>query len=209
MPVKSAPRVYRSSARSAAADQTRARIIAAARNLLGGSVDQPAFSLDGVAREAKVTRLTVYNQFVSKKGLLEAVFDDIAREGGLFELAAVMATADADIALRRFVSVFCRFWASNRSLMPKFHAVTQLDDDIAASLGQRRERRRQALTVLVKRLLPDAGRSAADLVDVLFALTGFEMYESLSVRQRSSRSIETLIQALVEETVKRYRGGDD
>jgi len=38
-----------------------------------------------------VTRLTVYNQFGSRRGLLEAVFDNIARQGGLHEIADAMA----------------------------------------------------------------------------------------------------------------------
>src|SRR5713101_5406230 len=99
MPVKSAPRPYRSPRRAAAAE-TRARILAAARTLLGGGKDLPPFSLDGVARQAGVTRLTVYNQFESKRGLLEAVFDDMAQRGGLSELPAVFAEADANQALR-------------------------------------------------------------------------------------------------------------
>src|SRR5882757_1842338 len=106
MPVKSGPRPYRSSLRAAIADETRTRIVAAARTLLGGGKDLPAFSVDGVARQAGVTRLTVYNQFESKRGLLEAVFDDMARQGGLSELATVFAQADANLALRQFVSVF-------------------------------------------------------------------------------------------------------
>ncbi|WP_404558819.1 TetR/AcrR family transcriptional regulator [Bradyrhizobium niftali] len=43
-------------------------------------------SLDAVAKAANVTRLTVYNQFGSRRGLLEAVFDDIARRGRLGRL---------------------------------------------------------------------------------------------------------------------------
>ena len=82
---KRRPRRYRSELRDAAVDVTRTRIMQASRRLLTGGKDLPAFSLDAVAREAGVTRLTVYNQFESKRGLLEAVFDDIAERGGLFD----------------------------------------------------------------------------------------------------------------------------
>src|SRR5260221_2157154 len=123
MPVKNDPRPYRSPVRDAAADETRARIIAAARTLLGGGKDLPAFSLDGVARQAGVTRLTVYNQFESKRGLLEAVFDDMAQRGGPFELQAGIAATGAGPAVRRVVSGFFHFWAKHRAGMPKFHAV--------------------------------------------------------------------------------------
>jgi AcrR family transcriptional regulator len=193
---------YRSDLRDAAADVTRARIVEAARRLLTGGKDLPSFSLDAVARAAGVTRLTIYNQFESKRGLVEAVFDDIAWRGGLFELRAVMADADAMASLRRVVAVFCRFWASHDRALAKLAGMTKLDRDIAASLKQRTERRRGVLTVLIGRL--PRVRKPDDLVDVLFALTGFETYEALSVRQRSAAAVEALIWRLVEDSVRSY-----
>jgi AcrR family transcriptional regulator len=190
--------------REAASDETRARIVAAARTLLAGGKDVPAFSVDAVAREAGVTRLTVYNKFESRRGLLEAVFDDMARQGGLFELPSVFAEPDTAKALNRFVAVFCKFWASHGKVLPKFSAVAKLDDEIAQSLKRRSERRRQALTVLVGRLV--AGQDQAELVDLLFALTSFEMFDALSVRQRSDKAVQALIQQLVDDSLKRFSG---
>ena len=200
-------RRYHSSVRAEAADATRARIIDAARTLFIGGKDLPAFSVDGVARQAGVTRLTVYNRFESKLGLLEAVFDDIAERGGLFtELPSVFAEPDPRAALRRFVSVFCRFWTRHRAMMPAFHAAIKIDEEIAASLRRRTERRRGVLTVLVERLVPDGGKTNADLIDTLFALTGFEMFEALSVRNRSAKAVEALMQMLVEQTIRALTG---
>jgi len=193
-------RAYRSETRDAAADVTRQRIIDASRRLLTGGKDLPAFSLDAVARAAGVTRLTVYNQFESKRGLLEAVFDDIAERGGLFELRSVLADPDARSSLRGVVAVFCRFWASHDRALAKLAGMTKLDRDIAASLKQRTERRRGVLTVLVGRL--PGVRRPADLVDVLFALTSFETFEALSVRQRSAAAVEALVWQLVETSIE-------
>ena len=193
---------YRSDLRDAAADVTRARIVKAARRLLTGGTDLPAFSLDAVAREAGVTRLTVYNQFESKRGLVEAVFDDIAERGGLFELRSVLADTDAMSSLRGIVAVFCRFWASHDRALAKLAGMTKLDRDIAVSLKQRTERRRGVLTVSVKRL--PGVREADDLVDILFALTSFETFEALSVRQRSAAAVEALIWGLVEDSVRSH-----
>ena len=205
MPVKSISRPYRSPQRAAAAEETRARLVAAACILLSGDKDSPPFSLDAVARQAGVTRLTVYNHFQSKRGLLEAVFDDLAQRGGLSELPLVFAESDPDKAMHRFVTVFCRFWATHAGMLPKFSAVTKLDDDVAASLLSRTERRRHALTVLVSRLTVDDERKNPDLIDLLFALTGFDMFSALSVRNRSAESVEALVQDLVEQTMKRFR----
>jgi AcrR family transcriptional regulator len=195
-------RSYHSPAREASASQTRARIVAAACDLLADGGRQ-AWSLEAVARRAAVTRLTVYNHFESKGGLMEAVFDDLAQRGGLFELADVFADADPRRAVHRVVSVFCGFWATHRSMLPKFRATVLMDDEIAQTLRQRAERRRQLLTVLAQRLMGDAGQRSADLVDVLFALTSFEMFEALSVRNRRPKAIEALLQTLVEEVVRR------
>src|SRR6187551_2541400 len=125
---------YRSDLRDAAADVTRARIVKAARRLLTGGTDLPAFSLDAVARRAGVTRLTVYNRFESRRGLLEAVFDDTAQRGGLLELSSVMSNPNLEEALRKFVTVFCAFWAANGSLFSRIAANATLDEEIAESL---------------------------------------------------------------------------
>ena len=203
MPVKLDKRTYRSELRAATAEETRLRIITAARSVLSGGKNMPAFSLDGVARVAGVTRLTVYNQFGSKQGLLEALFDDTARLGGLFELHTVLAQADPKLALRQFVTVFCKFWDSRARMFPKFDAVAKLDDEIAASVKRRTERRRGALTALVSRLDAQAERANTDLIDILFALTSFEMFDALAVRNRSVEAIEALLQVLVADAVER------
>ena len=116
----------------------------------------------------------------------------------------MLADPDTARVLRRFVAVFCRFWASHRKVLPKFSAVAKLDDEIGQGLKQRSERRRQALTVLVGRMA--TGQDQAELVDVLFALTSFEMFDALSVHRRSDKAVEALIQQLVEDSLKRFSG---
>jgi AcrR family transcriptional regulator len=87
-------RSYVSPIRDAAAAEKRARVIEMAGRLLRGKAGISSFSLDAVAKAAGVTRLTVYKQFGSRRGLLEAVFDDRARQGGLGRIAEAMAMAD-------------------------------------------------------------------------------------------------------------------
>src|SRR6186713_2466087 len=76
------PRPYRLGEREATIQQTRERIIAAARTVLTTSDDFAGFSLEAVARQANVARMTVYYQFGSKVGLLEAICDTLAQNGG-------------------------------------------------------------------------------------------------------------------------------
>src|SRR5258708_39720059 len=103
-------RAYVSSVRATAAAEKRDRVIEAAAKLLREDASIASFSLDSVAKAAGVTRLTVYNQFGSRRGLLEAVFDGIAQRGGLTEIANAMAMPEPRAALDRLAEIFCVFW---------------------------------------------------------------------------------------------------
>ena len=61
-----------------------------------------------------MARATVYYQFGSKTGLLEAACDQLAEIGGLAGLAEVFTDPDPRQALHRFVACFGRFWAADR-----------------------------------------------------------------------------------------------
>jgi AcrR family transcriptional regulator len=174
------PRAYVSSVRAAAAAEKRDRIIEAATKVLREDAGIASFSLDMVAKTAGVTRLTVYNQFGSRRGLLEAVFDDIARRGGLHQIADAMAMADARAALERMVEIFCAFWSRDVAI-GRLHEAMATDPEFAAALTERNERRRKGLTVLIDRI---AGKNAPrqarrDAVDTIFALTSYAMFAML------------------------------
>src|SRR3979411_1736085 len=103
-------RPYTSSVRAAAAAAKRDRVIDAAARSLREDASIASFSLEAVAKAAGVTRLTVYHQFGSRRGLLEAVFDEIARQGGLTQIADAMAISNPRAALDRLGEIFCAFW---------------------------------------------------------------------------------------------------
>lgn len=86
------PRRYDSPNRDAAAEETRRRIVTAAGELLAGPKGFAGMSLEAVAKAAGVSRLTIYNQFGTRRGLLEAVFDDRAERGGLFAIPQAAST---------------------------------------------------------------------------------------------------------------------
>src|SRR5207244_1703282 len=150
-------RAYVSSVRSEAAAEKRDRVIEAAANLLREDASIARFSLDTVAKAAGVTRLTVYNQFGSRRALLEAVFDEIARQGGLAGIADAMAMADPGAAQDRLVEIFCAFWSRDPAI-GRLHDAMATDPEFAAALTERNERRRKALNVLVERM---AGKTAS------------------------------------------------
>jgi AcrR family transcriptional regulator len=71
-------RTYNLQKRARAAEETRLRIIEAAHILFSES-GYPNVSLDEIAAKAGVSRQTVYVQFRSKQGVLEALSDHIER----------------------------------------------------------------------------------------------------------------------------------
>jgi AcrR family transcriptional regulator len=174
-------RAYVSSVRTAAAAEKRDRVIEAAARTLREDASISSFSLDNVAKAAGVTRLTVYNQFGSRRGLLEAVFDDIARQGGLEGIAGAMAIADPQAALDRLVEIFCAFWNRDPAV-GRLHEAMATDPEFAAALIDRNERRRRGVRVLVDRIAgkPASRRARQDAVDTIFALTSYAMFAMLS-----------------------------
>ena len=187
-------RAYVSAVRATAAAEKRGRVLEAAAKSLREDASIASFSLDTVAKAAGVTRLTVYNQFGSRRGLLEAVFDEIARAGGLHQLAGAMAMDDPRAALERMVEIFCAFWKRDPAI-GRLHEAMATDPEFATALLERNERRRQGLIVLIDRI---AGRSATqrarqDAVDTIFALTSYPMFAMLGPG-RSADDVCRLVQ---------------
>src|SRR5579859_4904193 len=155
------PRPYRLGQRQAAIDETRARVIAAARELLV-SADPGKFSIDAVAQHADVSRATVYYQFRSKAGLLEALF----------------------AALDEYIMVFGRFWGSDQVLHRRLRGLAALDPDLGEALRVRQEWRRRGAATLITRLTTELGAPPAtrqrDATDLLFTVTSFETFDTLA-----------------------------
>ena len=175
------PRPYRTGERQIAGEATRARIVAAARELLGAP-DQPAdFTVDAVARKAGLSRMTVYYQFGSRAALLEAILDDLAIRGGMEAVPAAVQKPSPAEALADVVAVFCRFWDSERLIIRRLRAMAVLDPELVGVF--RDERRRQLLSVIAGRFPEAASWSASMLkerLDLLQMLTSFATYDALA-----------------------------
>jgi AcrR family transcriptional regulator len=197
------PRPYRSPRRRVAAKRTRARLLKAARAMLAAP---DGISLDAVAKKAGVTRLTVYNQFGSRRALLEAVFDDMAERGGLHRIREAMAKTDPQAALQQIVLIFCDFWSVHRGALWRLHAASATDPEFEESLRARNQRRRHLLSVLVDRMIEGGGKRpevVIELIDVLFALTSVGFFWELTAGGRKANAVCHLIQALAADAVQR------
>lgn len=182
------PRSYQLGRRQAATDETRTRIINAARELIAGGASFTVFSMEAVARQADVARMTVYHQFGSKIGLLEALCDTLASSGGMEQLANAFRRADPHDALDQYITVFARFWESDRLALRRLRGLAALDPDFGEVIRSRDERRRDGLGALVRRILgqsqPDT-RALDEMVAMLYTLTSFESFETLAGPTRS------------------------
>ena len=178
------PRPYNLGQRQGQIDQGRRQILDAARALLREATSYAAFSVEVVAKRADVARATVYYQFGSKTGLLEALCDDLAEAGQMSELAKVFTTPDPEVALSGFVACFGRFWDADRTVMRRLRALGALDPDVGTVIAARDQRRREGLSVLVERHNKGAGlppkTDPERVVGILHVLTSFETFDALA-----------------------------
>jgi AcrR family transcriptional regulator len=193
------PRSYRLGRRQVTTEETRARILGATRELLTAS-GVSGFSIDAIAQKADVARMTVYYQFGSKLGLLEALFDDLAARGGMEQLPAAFGRSDPLEALADFIATFARFWASDRLVLRRLRGLAAVDPDLEQGVRSRDEGRRQGLRVILRRVAVQYGRpvppSFDEAVDILFTLTSFETFDTLAGLDRSPEDVVPLVDRL-------------
>lgn len=199
------PRPYQLGRRQEATEQTRAGILAAARDLLAALNDFSSFTIDAVARQAGVARMTVYYQFGSKIGLLEALSDDLATRGRMDRLSAAFKDADQRAALDEFVATFAHFWSTDRLVMRRLRALAALDADFERVVRARDERRREGASALVGRLIEREGMTTAErgaeLAAILYTLTSFETFDTLAGAANTIASVTPAVQWLVRAAV--------
>jgi len=199
------PRPYKLGQRQIATEETRSRIIAAAREILAGESGAAGLTVDAVARQAGVARMTVYYQFESKRGVLEALFDDLANRGLMPHLRPVFHEASAIRALDGLIQAFAAFWNSDRIVLRHARALGALDPEIAESLRARDELRRGHLGKIIDRLYADAtnmhSTPAASVIDILHAITSFETFDALAIGARSFAETTAIIRRLAHSAI--------
>jgi AcrR family transcriptional regulator len=168
------------------------------------------FSIDAVARQADVARMTVYHQFGSKIGLLEALSDSLAAHGGMEQLANAFRQPEALDALDEYINVFSRFWQSDRLVTRRLRALSALDPDFEQVVRTRDERRREGLRVIVRRLVEKYGKPVPEAVDemvnILYTLLSFECFDTLAGPTRSIEEVASVVQRLARAVLRLNEG---
>ncbi|MCA1707926.1 MAG: TetR/AcrR family transcriptional regulator [Actinobacteria bacterium] len=174
------PRPYRLGKREELVAETRLRIIQAARSLIAeGGLG--TLTLNRVAENADVARATVYYQFQSKSGLLEGVAVDAERRASIGRFEQIGRTRVAEDAVRYLLREMCRFWSAEEPIFRAYTALAKINPEVRQVAESHDADRRRNLKVFVGRLAVqgDLACSRKEAVDVLWVLTGFEIFDQL------------------------------
>jgi AcrR family transcriptional regulator len=161
------------------------------------------FSIEAVARQADVARMTVYYQFGSKIGLLEALSDYLAANGGLEQLSTAFCRTEPLEALEAYINIFSHFWEADRTVLRRLRALTALDPDFAQVVQARNERRLEGTRVIVGRFFEKCGplgssESFDEVVRVLYTLLSFESFDTLAGPTRSIEEVAPVMFKLAQ-----------
>lgn len=182
---------YRLGRRQQGVDQTRSGIVSAARELIAEL--GPGFSLGKVAARAGVSRITVYNQFGSRAGLINALAAE--SRPGVHPAPPEPASEPRD-ELKRRVSQACATWAVDPGLYRHLqgHAgwaplESGADRALAESLAGADQLR--------------AGCSIKEAEDVIGILTSFPAFDRLHQGgRRSPSAVAEILVRLASELLR-------
>jgi AcrR family transcriptional regulator len=155
------PRPYRLGKRQPAVDATARSILAAARQLVQ-EAPSAQLRVAEIARRAGVSRITVYNRFGSREGVLATLAlqpAEPAPEGG----------GDPVDDLRRYLGAACARWAADPRLFRNLASASLPEEGTPRILAER--------LAAADRLRP--GCSLREAADVIGMLASFPVFDRL------------------------------
>lgn len=180
-------RKYDSDFRKRQAEQTKETILAAARRLFK-SKGYEGTAIDAIAKRARVSPATVYAVFGSKREILKAMIDS-ARFGRpyLEAVQRVMSASSPRARLRSVSGVARSVHDGGRSELGLFQGAGLVSPEIAAleTEGEcrRYDSQKQVIDLLLQGGALRKGVSEQQARDILWCLTGREIYRMLVVER--------------------------
>ena len=180
-------RPYKSATRNIQAAETKARILASAKNL---------FELEGfehvtiekIAHGANVSIPTIYALFQSKRGLLRALMDE-ALPSDQFHTLVEMSLKEKSPKERLGISakIARQMYDAERMQMSVFRGAALLAPEFKELEKEREMRRYNRQEVTIKAMVKEnslaKGLNATQARDILWAFTGRDMYRMFVVEQ--------------------------
>ncbi len=180
-------RIYRSEARDAQAAQTRSRILAAARSLFQ-SEGFEAVTIEKLAKAANVSSPTIYSLFQSKRGVLRALMDEALptdQRLALVQMSIEEKSPKARLALS--AKIARQMYDAERAQMGLFQGASVLAPEFKELEDEREKRRHKRQEVTIKAMVEEKslakGLTASKARDILWALTGRDMYRMFVIEQ--------------------------
>jgi AcrR family transcriptional regulator len=214
---KTKKRPYQSLVRERQADDTRRRIVEAARQLLQ-TEGYDGMTIEAIARRAEVSAPSVYAIFKSKTGLLIALLDQ-SMFGADYEgvVRETLSATDPETRLRRAAAVSRQIRSSQRAAFDLMRSAGVVAPELA-KLEQQREHLRYEKEEGMINFLRDTGTLRSGLShrtarDIFWMLTGGDVYRML-VRERAwspqkyqNWLADTLVRSLLRKRESRSKSG--
>ena len=200
-------RPYKSLVRQRQADETRQRIVEAARQLLQRE-GFAGMTVEAIAQRAEVSAQSVYAIFKSKTGILTELLDQSTFGAGYEDaVRQAQSASDPETRLRLAARVARQIRSAQSAAFDLMRGAGVVAPELA-KLEQQRERLRYEREESVIIFLRDAGRLRPGLShktarDIFWMLTGGDVYRMLVCERRWSTQkyqawlAETLVHSLL------------
>ena len=181
---KRAKRKYNAASRRLQADQTRDRILDAARRVISHKGFADA-TFEAIAAEAGVAAPTVYAAFGSKSGILRALMGRATFSSNYDNVVREALKSDDPITRLRFAARIARgIFDSLRSEAEVLRGATAIAPDFIRDRERiRYERQEGVVQVLDRKGALRTGLSVPMARDILWTLTSYDIYRRLVVER--------------------------
>jgi AcrR family transcriptional regulator len=195
-------RVYEQRARAESADETRRRIIDAVIDRLRKAPAE-RISVDAVAKDAGVSRSTVYLIFASRAGLFDAVAEEVYDRAGYPRLLEAVRVPDPRDTLRGGITAGVHLFARYRDVFRALYSMEELEKKATGgAISRVEENRSDGMMWLARRLSRQKqlrpGIKIAEAAHVLWIAASFEAFDLLYTGR--GLSADETARILVENT---------
>lgn len=196
-------RSYRMVERARSVERTRAAILDAAGRLFA-SERYAHVSLDDIALGAGVSRGTVYHQFGSRQGLIEALTTATEERAGFARVLAAAEQQDPASSLLGTCTELVSFVHDTAPLFDNLRALAQLETDLRQMVERKDAARRQLMDEVVSRVArADGLRVPSDRARaIVAALSSYEALRELLVASPSVSAAQDHVRWSVEQLLR-------